>query len=76
GTGSRSNMEGALSFMNSGISNSQEYLVVENPVYDFMEKEPHNQMINMHLDTYFNFVAKDVAVTSQPLAKKAGDQYL
>lgn len=71
GTGSRSNMEGALSFMNSGISGSREYLVVENPVYDFMEKEPHNQMINMHLDTYFNFVAKDAAATSPVLAKKA-----
>lgn len=71
GTGSRSDLEGALAFINSGISSAKEFLVVENPIYDFMEKEPRDQMINMHLDTYFNFVSKDAAVTSPVLAKKA-----
>ena len=71
GTGSRSDLDGALAFINSGISSAKEFLVVENPIYDFMEKEPRDQMINMHLDTYFNFVSKDAAVTSPVLAKKA-----
>ena len=71
GTGSRSDLDGALAFINSGISSAKEFLVVENPIYDFMEKERRDQMINMHLDTYFNFVSKDAAVTSPVLAKKA-----
>ncbi len=71
GIGSRTNLDGALSFINSGISGADEYLIVENPIYDFMEKEPRDQMINMHLDTYFNFVSKEAAVTSPLLAKKA-----
>ncbi|MCL4452141.1 MAG: arginine deiminase family protein [Candidatus Thermoplasmatota archaeon] len=71
GTGSRSDLDGALAFINSGISSAKEFLVVENPIYDFMEKEPRDQMINMHLDTYFNFVSKDAVVTSPVLAKKA-----
>jgi arginine deiminase len=71
GTGSRSDLDGAIAFINSGISSAKEFLVVENPIYDFMEKEPRDQMINMHLDTYFNFVSKDAAVTSPVLAKKA-----
>jgi arginine deiminase len=71
GIGSRTNLDGALSFINSGISAANEYFVVENPIYEFMEKEPRDQMINMHLDTYFNFVSKDAAVTSPLLAKRA-----
>lgn len=68
GIGPRSNMEGAVSAMNSGIFEHDEVLVVENPKYDFMKKDFLN---NMHLDTYFNIASKNTAICSVYLAKKA-----
>ncbi|MGP6220049.1 arginine deiminase family protein [Caldiplasma sukawensis] len=68
GVGSRSNMEGALSAMNSGIFEHEEVLVVENPKYDFMKNDFLN---NMHLDTYFNIASKNTVICSVYLAKRA-----
>ncbi len=71
GIGNRTDLKGALEFVNSGISDSKEFFIVENPVYDFMEGDLRDAMINMHLDTYFNLVNENLAVTSVELAKKA-----
>ncbi len=71
GVGTRTNMEGAMQAMNSGLIDFDEVCVVENPVYDFME-EDRDPMVNMHLDTFFNIAADGVAVTSVELSRKAG----
>ncbi|MGC8506569.1 MAG: arginine deiminase family protein [Thermoplasmata archaeon] len=71
GTGPRTNVEGALSAMNSGLLKFPEVGIVENPVYDFMSGQERDPMINMHLDTYFNISGEGVAVTSEKLAYRA-----
>ena len=70
GVGTRTNLEGAMQAMRSGLMDFDEVCVVENPVYDFME-EDRDPMVNMHLDTFFNIAADGVAVTSVELCKKA-----
>ncbi|WP_393972082.1 arginine deiminase family protein [Oxyplasma meridianum] len=70
GVGTRTNMEGAMQAMNSGLVNFDEVCLVENPVYDFLE-EDRDPMVNMHLDTFFNIAADGVAVTSVELCRKA-----
>jgi arginine deiminase len=70
GVGTRTNMEGAMQAMNSGLMDFDEVCLVENPVYDFME-EDRDPMVNMHLDTFFNIAADGVAVTSIELCQKA-----
>lgn len=73
GIGERSNMEGAMSFIKSGIIESEEIGVVSNPVYEFMENEGlRDPMVNMHLDTYFNIAGDGVSVGSADLMKRAG----
>ncbi|MEM0155906.1 MAG: arginine deiminase family protein [Thermoplasmataceae archaeon] len=71
GTGPRTDMNGAMEVINSGKFDYDEILVVDNPVYDFMEENTRDSMINMHLDTYFNIAGDGIAVTSLDLAKKA-----
>ncbi len=71
GTGSRTDKKGALQAMSSGKIETDEILVVENPVYDFSK---NNKMVNMHLDTYFNIAGDGLAITSTYLAKKAKAQ--
>lgn len=72
GIGQRSNLEGAMSFIKSGLIQSEEIAVVTNPVYDFMEKEgQRDPMVNMHLDTYFNIAGDGVSVGSSDLMKRA-----
>ena len=71
GIGNRSDIEGAMDFMKSQVANFREFVLVENPVYDFMEDMDPDTMVNMHLDTYFNLPGKDIAVTSPELANKA-----
>lgn len=71
GIGNRTNLEGAMNFMKSSVAGFKEFVVVENPVYDFMEDMDPDTMVNMHLDTYFNLPGKDLAVTSPELANKA-----
>ncbi len=73
GIGERSNLEGAMSFIKSGIIESEEIGVVSNPVYEFMENEGlRDPMVNMHLDTYFNIAGDGVSVGSADLMKRAG----
>jgi arginine deiminase len=69
GTGNRTNEEGALEAMNSGIFDYSRIVLISNPVYDFMDG--HDIMVNMHLDTYFNIPAEGMAITSLTLAKSA-----
>ena len=71
GTGPRTNAEGAMSAMNSGLLKFPEVGIVENPVYEFMSGQERDPMINMHLDTYFNIAGEGVAVTSEQLAHRA-----
>ncbi|MHB8361708.1 MAG: arginine deiminase family protein [Thermoplasmataceae archaeon] len=71
GTGPRTNIEGAKDFIRSGISEHDEILVVENPLYDFQEKQIRGSMVNMHLDTYFNVASDGVAIASIRLSKLA-----
>jgi arginine deiminase len=71
GTGPRTSTEGAMSALNSGMMKFSEVGIVENPVYDFMNGQERDPMINMHLDTYFNIAGEGVAVTSELLAAKA-----
>lgn len=68
GTGSRTDINGALSAMNSGLMSHDEVLIVENPKYEFQVKDLLN---NMHLDTYFNIAGDGVAIGSRMLAQKA-----
>lgn len=71
GTGPRTDLNGALEIIGSNRLKFSEYLVVENPVYDFIKTAKRSSMINMHLDTYFNIADKDLAVTSVELSRKA-----
>jgi arginine deiminase len=68
GTGSRTDEKGAMQAMASGKIETDEILVLSNPVYDFSK---NNKMVNMHLDTYFNIAGDGLAITSLYLAKKA-----
>ncbi|MEM4058173.1 MAG: arginine deiminase family protein [Thermoplasmata archaeon] len=71
GTGSRTDEKGALHAMKSGKIETDEILVVENPIYDFSKND---KMVNMHLDTYFNIAGDGLAITSTYLAKRAKAQ--
>lgn len=71
GIGSRTNLDGAIQVLESGLLQYDEVGVVENPVYDFMETGPKDPMVNMHLDTYFNLAGDGVAVGSGELMRKA-----
>ncbi|MGC8663726.1 MAG: arginine deiminase family protein [Thermoplasmata archaeon] len=68
GVGSRTDWEGAYQAIFSGKIDSEEILVVENPIYEFAKG---NKMMNMHLDTYFNIAGNGIAITSVYLAKMA-----
>lgn len=71
GIGPRTNIAGAMDFMNSGISSHDEILILENPLYDFMTNGDRGSMVNMHLDTYFNIASDSVAIGSVRLSKRA-----
>lgn len=71
GIGSRTNLDGALQALASGYLEYDEVAVVENPIYNFMERLPKDPMVNMHLDTYFNIAGDGIAVGSVELMKKA-----
>lgn len=72
GIGERSNLEGAISFIRSGLIESEEIGVVSNPIYDFMEEEGlRDPMVNMHLDTYFNIAGDGISVGSADLMRRA-----
>ncbi len=68
GTGPRTNIEGALGAMNSGMMEHDEVFVVENPRYGFMVDDLLN---NMHIDTYFNVASSGTVIGSEILARKA-----
>ncbi|BAB59618.1 arginine deiminase [Thermoplasma volcanium GSS1] len=68
GTGSRTDYNGAFQALSSGKIDCDEVLVVENPKYEFSQED---NMVNMHLDTYFNLAGDGIAVTSTYLAKRA-----
>ncbi len=68
GIGSRTDINGALSAMNSGMMTHDEILVVNNPKYEFQVKDLLN---NMHLDTYFNIAGDGIAIGSRMLAENA-----
>lgn len=71
GTGPRTDLNGAMEVIGSNMLDFDEYVVVENPVYDFIKTEKRSSMINMHLDTYFNIADDGLAVTSTELCRKA-----
>ncbi|MGP6206490.1 arginine deiminase family protein [Cuniculiplasma sp. SKW3] len=71
GTGPRTDLNGAMDALNSGMFSHDEVLILENPKYDFMVDDLLN---NMHLDTYFNIPSGEVAICSARLAKKAKGQ--
>ncbi len=71
GTGPRTDLNGAMQVISSNLLHFDEYVVVENPVYDFIRPDKRSSMINMHLDTYFNIADNGLAVTSVELCKKA-----
>jgi arginine deiminase len=68
GTGPRTDVNGAISAMNSGMMDHDQVLVIENPRYPFMVKDLLN---NMHLDTYFNIAGDGTAIGSLQLMKDA-----
>ncbi|WP_297215717.1 arginine deiminase family protein [Thermoplasma sp.] len=68
GVGLRTDLNGAFSAMNSGMITSDEVVIVENPKYEFSKGD---NMVNMHLDTYFNIAGDGIAVTSMYLASRA-----
>ncbi|MCY0851718.1 MAG: arginine deiminase family protein [Thermoplasma acidophilum] len=68
GVGLRTDLNGAFSAMHSGMITTDEVALVENPSYDFSKED---NMVNMHLDTYFNIAGDGVAVTSEYLASRA-----
>lgn len=71
GIGPRSNREGAIQALASGILDFDEIGVVTNPVYDFMENSDRDPMVNMHLDTYFNIAGDGLVISSVELSRKA-----
>lgn len=71
GTGPRTTRSGAIEFMESRVHTAKEFLVVTNPVYEFMKGDKRGSMVNMHLDTYFNIAGKGLAITSLELAERA-----
>lgn len=71
GTGPRTDLNGAMEVIRSNMLGFDEFVVVENPVYDFIRTEKRSSMINMHLDTYFNIADNGLAVTSTELCRKA-----
>ncbi|MCL5882214.1 MAG: arginine deiminase family protein [Candidatus Thermoplasmatota archaeon] len=71
GTGSRTNLDGAMQAIRSGLLDFDEIAVVNNPLYDFMAGSPKDPMVNMHLDTYFNLAGDGVAVGAGELMRKA-----
>ncbi len=71
GTGSRTNVDGAMQAINSGLMDFEEVAVVSNPIYDFMAGSPKDPMVNMHLDTYFNMAGDGLAVGAGELMRKA-----
>ncbi|HKJ97076.1 MAG TPA: arginine deiminase family protein, partial [Thermoplasmataceae archaeon] len=71
GIGPRSNRQGAMEAMSSGLLDFDEIGVVTNPVYDFMDIPDRDPMVNMHLDTYFNIPGDGIVISSVELSKKA-----
>ncbi len=71
GTGPRTNVKGALQVISFPGVKFDEFLVVDNPLYDFLRTGNRGTMINMHLDTYFNIADEGLAVTSVELAREA-----
>lgn len=72
GVGTRTNLEGAMEMIKSGMISSDEIGIVSNPIYDFMDgDEKRDPMVNMHLDTYFNIAGDGITVGSEELMKKA-----
>jgi len=71
GTGPRTDTGGAMEVLKSGKFDFDEFFIANNPIYDFMEAETRDSMINMHLDTYFNIAGDGIAITAVDLAKKA-----
>ncbi|MDS0257535.1 arginine deiminase [Thermoplasmatales archaeon AK] len=70
GKGARTNDTGTRELMSSAAMDFDEYCVVSNPRYQFLE-ENFDPMINMHLDTYFNIAGNGLAVGSVELMKNA-----
>ena len=71
GIGPRTNMQGALEFLSSGMTSHDEILILQNPLYEFMDQGTRGSMVNMHLDTYFNIPSDSVAIASVSLSKLA-----
>ncbi|MHB8397054.1 MAG: arginine deiminase family protein [Thermoplasmataceae archaeon] len=71
GIGPRTDLAGVMSALNTGNVVFDEYCIVENPVYEFMEGTTRDPMINMHLDTYFNLAGEGLAVGSISLLSRA-----
>lgn len=68
GCGDRTNINGALQVMRSAVGVS-EVGIVHNPIHPLIGKR--DSMVTMHLDTYFNVAAQNVAVGHPQLLKRA-----
>lgn len=70
GTGERTNTNGAKQVMKHCLG-FDEVAIVHQPNHPLIPDKKRDPMINMHLDTYFNFASSDVAVGCVPLLKLA-----
>ena len=66
GMGDRTNKSGVEQMLSSGLG-FDEVGIVHQPNYPRMPPEKNDPMLNMHLDNYFNVVAKGVVVGSETL---------
>jgi len=70
GQGFRTNRKGASEIMLKALS-FDEVAIVHNPGHEKIPKKEPDQMVTMHLDTYFNVAADGVAVGRKRLLKNA-----
>jgi arginine deiminase len=70
GMGDRTNRKGVEQMLEYGVG-YDEIGVVHQPNHPLIPGDNRDPMVNMHLDTYFNIVSKEVAVGCELLLKNA-----
>jgi arginine deiminase len=70
GMGDRTNRKGVEQMLKYGVG-YDEICVVHQPNHPLIPGDNIDPMVNMHLDTYFNIVSKEVAVGCELLLKNA-----
>ncbi len=70
GMGGRTNRQGVEQMLDYGVG-YDEIGVVHQPIHPLIPGDNRDPMVNMHLDTYFNIVSKEVAVGCEILLENA-----